>query len=202
MSSPSIAQGDFEGLSPHLIKVAMYLEMGLMEDIDDPYTDDKKLFAENGGGVPLPGISTSLLDPAFVEELDAEFGVNAEMPWLFTSAGEWQGIGSTCGNSSCTDLVGMIPGIADDICMEINDSEGIANPSGNPPSLIAGSSFEYFPHVKVNDPTFQAFVDTMNYSGEVISSGGETNGRSTGCMSMDMGGAGDLNMYFFVLHAQ
>lgn len=197
-----MAQVNPEDLNQRLLSILLYVEMSMVFDPDDLYPDEKKVFSQSGGGVPLPTVSTSLLDPSFKDELDEEFGATTGMPWLFTSAGEWQGIGSTCGNSSCTDLVALMPGMTNDVCVAINNSEGITNPSGNPPSLIGSSTFEYVPHVSVNDPAIQAMFDAMNYSGEVIAAGGETNGRSAGCLTMEFVDGEDLNFYYYVLHAQ
>src|SRR5690606_33209322 len=53
--------------------------------------------------------------------------------YLLLANNEIEGIGSTCGNSNCADLLIAIDNLREDICIRINNLLGVTNPSGAPP---------------------------------------------------------------------
>jgi hypothetical protein len=57
----------------------------------------------------------------------------APQSYVFTAGNEVTGVGTTCAGDSCTDLLILLPGINQDVCMEINALIGIDNPAGAPP---------------------------------------------------------------------
>jgi hypothetical protein len=80
------------------------------------------IFELAGGGVTL-------------KNPPAEAGVNGggTPVQLFTIEAEIEEIGSTCGDENCTELLLVSGPLKKDVCMQINDSIGIDNPSGSPP---------------------------------------------------------------------
>lgn len=67
----------------------------------------------------------------------------------FLANNEIQEIGSTCGASSCSDLIMVIPNMQQSVCIRINELLDVTNPTGVPPTdsdireaekFIAGAS--------------------------------------------------------------
>lgn len=87
-----------------------------------------EIFNPQGGGVPyqMP-----------------EKGINDGSDWIFTGALEVEGIGSTVGDMTSSDLLALLPGVSLATCRNIN-SDGSINNLATPPTLtLAGESTAY-----------------------------------------------------------
>ncbi len=84
-----------------------------------PVRDECKVFNPNGGSMvyqPLPP------DVA-----------NVYPDWLFHGNREVDEVGTTCAGAACSELMLFALDIPLSVCIEINDTLGITNPSGVPP---------------------------------------------------------------------
>ncbi len=52
----------------------------------------------------------------------------------FLANNEVENVGTTCGASSCSDLVMSVSNVRLDVCLELNEILGIVNPAGAPPT--------------------------------------------------------------------
>lgn len=54
-------------------------------------------------------------------------------PWQFVATNEIDGIGTTCAADTCVDLTMLARPLTQDVCIKINETLGISNPSNAPP---------------------------------------------------------------------
>lgn len=135
-------------------------------------TPSRQVFESEGGNVewqPVPaGVQTTVT------------------PWTISAVTPVDGVGTTCAQASCTDLTLFLMYVSKDLCLALNNSIGITNPSGNPPADPDGFNW------------ITPFQGTFSASGNYISTtGGHTTGRMEGCV-----GVGSEYHYYRVLLAR
>ena len=105
--------------------------------------------------------------------------------FAIVAANEIDGVGSDCAAASCSELVIFLSNIKQEVCMSINDSLGIPNPSGAPPT---DTTFTETPE----------YVGTFSYVttiGDEVG-GAVLSGEKTGCFQET---SGSTNIYYNVL---
>ncbi len=134
---------------------------------DDPR---RQVFSPQGGGVEwraAPAIQTS------------------PTPWSFCAQTAIAGVGSTCTDASCADLVAYLMFLPKELCLRINDAVGVSNPLGNPPVDSDGWTWGV------------PFLGTYSYAATLSTAGNETFGKQEACVE-----AGGTYHYYRVLLAR
>lgn len=140
--------------------------------------DSCRLFRPNGGGISYVPPPEDWLDQAHIAQpLSGQ--------WYFPTGVCVQdvGMGSTGCESDTEDneeLIAVLPYIRRDLCIQINDRLGIANPGGEPPQAIG-------PAWPVGNPKFRG-----TYTEEAIIA---RSGQMAGCLRGS--GTPPSNSYFF-----
>jgi hypothetical protein len=124
---------------------------GLITDIPA-----RQVFAPEGGGVewraPPAGLQTTLT------------------PWTFSGEAKVVGVGSNGTDPSAAELIAFLMYVPKSFCLEVNNSNGITNPSGNPPTDADGFTW--------NVP----FIGNFAAVGGINSTGNELFGKMQGCV--------------------
>lgn len=63
--------------------------------------------------------------------------------WIYSGATQIQGIGTDCGDESCSDLMMVLEDISEMLCIRLNENLSVTNPSGAPPA-DSGETFTKF----------------------------------------------------------
>lgn len=137
-------------------------------------TDEPKrqLFSAEGGGVKVMPVPTDVL--------------TAPADWVITAGNTALQVGSSCASEECTDLMLVLPNVAEAFCTHVNRLNNITNPAGEPPEDSDGFGLGYF----MNGNSF-AWTYSLNTVGD------HTLGKTEGCFE---GGTGDTvagNYYYY-----
>lgn len=101
-----------------------------------------------------------------VEWKDPPSGVQVSAkPWYFIGANAAKGSGSTCNQSSCSDLIAFLPDVTQAFCIQVNNSTGVQNPSNIPPKEAGSAVVESTQFAG----TF-TYAQTLDTTGEYITS--------------------------------
>lgn len=87
---------------------------------NSPASNKCHIFESEGGGLTWKNPPTS--------------AINGSGQYAFTASNEFDSTGNTCGAATCSELVLFITDVSDAVCIEINNSFGIINPSSAPPT--------------------------------------------------------------------
>lgn len=98
----------------------------------------------------------------------------APTPWVFNARSSVEGIGSTCNQAACTDLIMILPDVTKAFCLAVNDANKIENPSGNPPA--EGSAWTVTSKFtgSASDFTYSTTLNSPNSNMEACLEGSET----------------------------
>lgn len=138
-----------------------------------------------GYGAPGTTPEAELFNPAGgainYQSPPAEAMVTSGQDWVFTGSNAVQDVGSTCSDSSCSDLVMIAGPLRPEICLKINELLGVPNDAGEPPAEGAISA--------------TIFAGTFTHAGTIGDDGGiETlRARSAACIRI----AGTTDDYFY-----
>lgn len=91
-----------------------------------PPSDDKcRVFVQRGGSISYRPIPEAWLDPANSNAWRGDM--------LIKGSNEIDGVGTTSGTASGSDLVMFVQGLQQELCVEINNDLSVTNPGGAPP---------------------------------------------------------------------
>jgi hypothetical protein len=96
--------------------------------ISDDYENENcsdnscNIFKAQGGGIPYRSLSDVL-------------GKSISQDWIVSAQNTVYLAGCDDLDNTCTDLLLIAPSIPKDVCLQINDIQGIANTDGNPPQM-------------------------------------------------------------------
>jgi hypothetical protein len=79
-------------------------------------------------------------------------------PWVFTGSNLVEGVGKSCTTTQCTELIAVLPDVTKAVCIQINNTVGITNPSGNPPR--EASNFNYINSKFAGNYAYQTYLET------------------------------------------
>ena len=119
-----------------------------------------RVFHVEGGGVSLITIPVASLTP------DAS---NPE-EWRFTAVNEISGVGNTCGDASCSELIMRANNINQEVCIQINNILGVGTKNAEPP--------------EDDDTGGDRFIGTFGYMETVAdeTAGAPAIGRKAACL--------------------
>lgn len=154
-----------------------------------PTSKNCNLFDVEGAGLSYSEPAPVALDPTFSSQ--ADYG-----EWIFTGGYCVLQLGSD-DDDNCVDeevaLMAIVPFVSAAVCMQINDMNGIDNPSGAPPEESMSESAPTFVG------TFTAASDPEIGEG---STGVNLAKHATGCFESDSGAWSGANVFYHVLFAR
>lgn len=150
----------------HPTGLAAYSAYGLIAT-----TPQQQIFSAQGGGALWRNPPAGSQSPA--------------ANWVFTGNNAVTQVGSTCALASCSDLLVVLPNVTRDICIQINRSKGITNPSGEPPREVDGMNLAVL---------FTGGV--FGYTATVDTTGGYTTAQNEGCFEGN-GGSTSVGSYYY-----
>ncbi|MCB9988175.1 MAG: hypothetical protein H6868_02445 [Rhodospirillales bacterium] len=92
-----------------------------------------KVFHPNGGGLTYIVPNEGWLDTSFRASYNGDPS-RPWGPWAFTGQNSFPDVGTVCNTADCKELSLWLHFVKKDVCVAINNSLGIANPSGLPPT--------------------------------------------------------------------
>lgn len=110
----------------------------------------------------------------------------AATPWLFNARSYVDKVGTSCNGASCVELIAFLPDVTKTLCLLLNSSLGITNPSGNPPQERSG--------VQLDQPfvgTYTATPTNVDVTGDYLA------GRMEGCFEGNSSGTNGLPGHYY-----
>lgn len=154
-----------------------------------PSDNHCKLFDADGPGLSYSNPDQAILDSS--QSAETDYG-----EWVFTGTQCILGLGSD-DDDSCTDnevaLIAAVPHINLAVCLQINNLNGITNPSGAPPQEEFDSSTTPF------TGTFSASTDAE--IGEGVS-GTNLKSHATGCFEINAGAWSGSYVFYHTLNTR
>ena len=127
-------------------------------------TASNKLFDLGGAGI-------NLTQPPEGSQLATATNTH----WRFTGNGEIEGIGTTCGNDNCADLILRAMFLKEEVCKEINNMLGVGPKNAAPPTD--------------SDAAGEYFIGAYNYAETIGNEAGgtELSGKKSACFYQTSG---------------
>ena len=195
-SGSSIDYERNEILASDILKYAKTLERGVSTILNNGHSENDISFAHDdlaGYGTYGDSPETEVFNPLGGGVTLRTFPQATADDWIFSGGNVVREVGSfeewgSC-DSTCADLVVLLPNVSEELCMQINDLLGVDNPSDAPP--LEQNSFNTTPF---NDGTFA--------KGNLIGDNNATDpfrGTKTACFESDMRGG---YWFYHVLYAR
>lgn len=110
----------------------IYIGVGLYGNANSPANKSCFVFDPAGGNVIIQKISSKAFMPCCTNAIAAEY-----QTFRFVGSREVDGIGTTTGNPSGSELLGLMGELTKPVCMALNEKLGVTAAGVDPPSVSA-----------------------------------------------------------------
>lgn len=196
-SGSSIDYERNEILASDILKYSKTLERGVNTILSNGHSENDISFAHDdltGYGTYGDSPETEVFNPQGGGVTLRTFPQASSNEWIFTGGNVIEQVGGfitwpAC-DARCAELTVLLPGISEELCLQINDLAGVENPFGTPPA----DTHNY------NSTKFTGTFTRGNLIGDHTDASNPLNNNRTACFDRD--GNGTVYVFYHVLYAR